>query len=513
MKHPWLDRVGAIGYEVRRRLLWRIRRGLHISSARRGGEARLVYLMPGHGMTYPGAAQYADDGFEDVASWVYKRSNHVGFDVEAFGKGFCADFGDVHRQLCFVYRDNLVHFYWFLRRLASVGVDPMSYLIRNRRLLCAYHSSGLYAALYVSGCASWDDADRLATGVECERILRDVERELVDLDIGELRSLDPESADEVTREAIRTLIRNARKRYKHVPDGPETIERVFRQTTGEVTPQDSSVLQQVLRGKLICLSGLGPRPFVRGDVDRLLAYCQERGIRVDLSVINGPDLHVIGGSALHVARAAVIARKGYAGRVPFLVSNVVIEGAPHTGRFQEVVRRYESVVDRLFADGRLREPVVPFLSRYGKLIATAEEVREEVLHLLDQTYDFQVVCRTAVRQGIQWVVTGLSGDQSPGRRVVRANLMDAAMEEGMLDIRFASTAASAGGNYRERETLLELLARDAANTSSVGARHHLLESLENLKEAWEEGLEKERQSRSFRKFRKESYEPVPAGVA
>ena len=91
--------------------------------------------------------------------------------------------------------------------------------------------------------------------------------------------------------------------------------------------------------------------------------------------------------------------------------------------------------------------------------------------------------------------------------------MDAAMGEGRIDILFASTAASAGGNYHERETLLELLARDAADTSSVGARHHLLDSLENLRGAWEEGLEKKRQSRSFGKLRKESYESVPAVVA
>jgi hypothetical protein len=450
--------------------------------------------MLGHGMTYSGSARYPiEDGFDDVAEWVYAGSDEVGFDVKAFATGSLAEpvnHGDIHRQLCFVYRDNLVHFFWFIRWLAREGIDPAAYLVGKGRLLPTYHSSGLYATLYISGCASWSDADRLATSAACKKILYDVEREHVKQDIAELRALVPEEADPVTREAVRILVRTARKLYRHIPRAAGAIERVFEQTSGDVSIEDREMLGQVLKGRLVCLSGFGPRPYGREDVERLLGYCRERGIHVELSVINGPDLHVIGGSALNIARAEIIAKKGLAGRVPFLVSKVLIDSAPHTSRHREVVRRYEAVVDRFLAEGRLREPAIPFVSRHGKLVTTAEDVRHEVLHLLDEVYDFQEMCRTGIRHGMQWVVMGLSGEQSAGRRVVRANLMDAAMSNGAGGFLFASTDVEAARSRQEREALMVALSRDARvlGLAAMGSGV-FLRSLEGLRAAWESAIE------------------------
>ncbi len=510
MNHPWSDRAGALAYEFKRRIAWRFWSTRAEKRQRLRGDTRLGYLMLGHGMTYSGSARYPlEDGFSDVAEWVYAGSDEVGFDVKAFATGSLAEpinHGDIHRQLCFVYRDNLVHFFWFLRWLANEGIDPVAYLVGKGRLLPTYHSSGLYATLYVSGCASWSDADRLATSAACKKILYDVECEHVGQDIAELRALIPEEADPVTREAVRILVRTTRKLYRHIPRAAGAIERVFEQTSGDVSLEDREMLGLVLKGRLACLSGFGPRPYGREDVERLLGYCGERGIHVELSVINGPDLHVIGGSALNIARAEIVAKRGLAGRVPFLVSKVLVDSAPHTSRHREVVRRYESVVDRFLAEGRLREPAIPFVSRHGRIVSTVEDVRHEVLHLLDEVYDFQEMCRTAIRHGMRWVVMGLSGEQSAGRRVVRANLMDAAMSHGAGDFLLASTDVETARSRQEREALTAALSLDA-RAMGLGAMGSgmFVRSLEGQRAAWESALEV---CRMRHEFEREPSHPV-----
>jgi hypothetical protein len=447
-------------------------------------------------MTYAGATGYSEDEeMACIADWVYERCGNANFDVRGFASGEAgshANRGDIHQQLCLVYRDNLVHFIWFLNRLAQEGIDPLVYLMRFRRLLPIYHSSGLYAVLAITGCASIEDAEQLAAGEEARRCHEDVEVSSAERVISELRGLDPERADPITREAVQCLIRVTRTLYKHVHGGAEAIERVFLQTSGEVSFNDREILWQVLKGRLICLSGFGPRPYVRGDVDRLLSYCSERGIHVELSVINGPDLHVIGGSALDVARAEVIARKGLAGRIPFLVGRVTVDGAPHMSRYQEGVRRYEAVVERFIREGRLRKPVIRFVSRYGTVVKTLDDVRREVLHLMDEPFDFQVVSRTAMGLGARWIVTGLSGERSAGRRVVRANLMDAAFAERRLDLHFASTDASTTRSLKDQQALVASLSRDAAALGLGGMTPCVADRTDVLWGLWESGLADQR---------------------
>lgn len=443
-------------------------------------------------MTFSGAARYpSEDGFRDVADWVYARCHDPGFDVEAFATGdvmASASHGDIYRQFCFVFLDNLVHFFWFIRRLAQEGIDPVAYLVREKRLLPAYHSSGLYATLYVAGCADWEDVERVAMSAGFRTMIHEAELWHMERDIRELRAIDPNSCDPITRDAVEILKDSARRFYSHVSDGAEVVERVFQQTTGEVSVQDRAVLQQLLKGRLACLSGYGPRPYMRGDVDRLLSYCSERGINVEFSVINGPDLHVIGGSALHVARAEVIARRGLAGRVPFLVSKVLVDGAPHTSRFKRIAEQLKGAVDRSVAGGLLRAPAIPFVGRNRQLVVTVEDVREEVLHLLDQVYDFQGSCQTAIHHGARWFMTGLSGELSSGRRVVRANLMDAAMAMGAFGLSFASTDARGARSQRERAAMLDAFLADAKALGAVGKNDRSLDALDRLRESWEAGL-------------------------
>ena len=356
MKHPLSDRIGALAYEFKRRIAWRFWSTRARSQPRLRGDRRLGYLMLGHGMTYSGSARYPiEDGFDDVAEWVYAGSDEVGFDVKAFATGSLAEpvnHGDIHRQLCFVYRDNLVHFFWFIRWLAREGIDPAAYLVGKGRLLPTYHSSGLYATLYISGCASWSDADRLATSAACKKILYDVEREHVKQDIAELRALVPEEADPVTREAVRILVRTARKLYRHIP-------RPLGRSRGSLSRQAETCPLRIER----CLGRFSRADWpaflvlVRGlmveKTWRVARLLPRRGIHVELSVINGPDLHVIGGERSQHRPCRNHRQKGLAGRVPFLVSKVLIDSAPHTSRHREVVRRYEAVVDRFLAEGRL----------------------------------------------------------------------------------------------------------------------------------------------------------------
>ncbi|MBI3408974.1 MAG: hypothetical protein HY040_11540 [Planctomycetes bacterium] len=426
-----------------------------------------------------------------IADWVYGRCANADFDTRGFGRGQGGsqpNLGDIHQQVGLVYRDNLVHFIWFLNLLMRKGIDPLAYFIRARRLLPTYHSSGLYAILAITGCASMEDAERLAAGAEARICHEDVETASAERDISELRGLHPERADPITMGAVQGLLRVVRTLYAHVPDGAEAIERVFFQTSGEVSLYDRGVLRQVLKGKLVCLSGFGPRPYVREDVDRLMRYCLERGIHVELSVINGPDLHIIGGSALDVARAEVVARKGLAGRIPFLVGRVLVDGAPHLGRYREGVRRYEAVVDRFIQEGRLRKPVIPFVSRYGAVVKTLDDVRREVLHLMDEPFDFQAVCKTAIGMGARWVVIGLSGERSAGRRVVRANLMDAAVAERSRDLRFASTDASTARSLKDQQALVESLFQDASALGLRGMKPAGVKRLEALWSLWESAL-------------------------
>lgn len=466
-----------------------------------------MYLMPGHGMTHEGSARYpVAEGFRDAANWVYAKSRDVWFDVESFDMGLTSsnvNHGSIHRQLCFVYRDNLVHFFWFLRRLAEAGTDPVGYLIREGRLLPAYHSSGLFPLLYVTGCASWEDADLLGMGDEPRRHQEQVEIENAESDIEELLRLDPDTADRVTREAVRLLVRTVRKLYADGTQGAGAIEAIYRRTTGYVSPLEREVLTRFLKGKLICLAGFGPRPYGREDVEQLVSYCNARGIHVDLSVVNGSDLHVIGGRALHVAKAEVTARSGLAGRPPFKVSRVIVDGAPHTRSYKEGVRRYQALVDRFVAEGRLQAPAIPFVGRHGRLVTTVEQVRNEVLHLMDETYDFQIVCKTAINHGTRWVVTGGSGEQSAGRRVVMANLMDAAMGGTGGPLQIASTDGLSDRSREEREALLRGLQQDAVHLGACrAASTQTWQDLEKMRELWEAGLEtrhRRNQSRSGRR--------------
>lgn len=494
MRHPWSDRIGALAYVVRRRLAWRLRFSNRKHSEHGADGPRLMYLMPGHGMTHEGSAWYpVDGGFRDVADWVYARSRDVGFDVESIAAGRSSsngNYGGIHQQLCLVYRDNLVHFFWFLRKLAECEIDPVAYLVREGRLLPAYHSSGLFALLYIAGSASWEDADCLATGEEPRQYQEETEIRNAECDIEELRRIDPDRADPVTQEAVGTLVRSLRKIGF---EGADAVERVYRQTAGSVSLEDRENLIRLLKGKLICLAGFGPRPYGREDVERLLNYCNGRGICVDLSVVNGSDLYVIGGRALHVARAEVVARRGLAGRTPFKVSRVVVDGAPHTRLYVDGVRRYEAFVDRLVLEGRLREPAIPFVGRHGRLVVTVEQVRNEVLHLMDETYDFQIVCKTAVRHGARWLLTGGSGEQSAGRRVVKANLMDAAMGEMGGSRRFASTDGFSDGSCKEREILLRELRQNAVQWGTCRAVSTLAwRDLPRMQDLWESGLEARR---------------------
>jgi hypothetical protein len=357
--------------------------------------------------------------------------------------------------------------------------------------------------LYVAGSASWEDADNIATSWEPRQFQEQTEIENAKCDIEELRRIDPDNADPVTQEAVRILVRALRKLFRDGSRGADAIERVYRQTAGSISQEDREILTYFLKGKLVCLAGFGPRPYGRGDVEQLVSYCNARGIDVDLAVINGSDLHVIGGRALHVAKAEVVARRGLAGRIPFKVSRVIVDGAPHTRLYREGVRRYEAFVDRLVSEGRLREPAIPFVGRYGRLVTTVEQVRNEVLHLMDETYDFQIVCKTAIRHGARWVLTGGSGEQSAGRRVVRANLMDAAMGERGGPRRFASTDGPSDRACEEREVLLRELRQDAVQLGAgrAATRQSLVVSAK-MRELWEAGLEVRRQRNQSRPGRR-----------
>ena len=122
-------------------------------------------------------------------------------------------------------------------------------------------------------------------------------------------------------------------------------------------------------------------------------------------------------------------------------------------------------------------------------MTTAEDVRHEVLHLLDEVYDFQEMCRTGIRHGMQWVVMGLSGGTISRPTCCRANLMDAAMSNGAGVSCLPQPMLKQPG-AGEREALMVALSRDARvlGLAAMGSGV-FLRSLEGLRAAWESAIE------------------------
>lgn len=505
-----VDRFVAGSYALLRRLRAKLVRLGDKNPA--CGPLGLLFL--GHGMLHghkaafhPGSPQARTE------SWLESLLAQDDLGIQSFRNGGIAGrqhFASIPYQYRTVYRDNLVHFFSALCQIEPrSGFFEESLLSAGEGFVPFFHSSGLSAAGYLAGCATIDHALRISLrgadllAEEEDRLSReDLERFLPILG----------SYSDLVRKAVARVRQHVVAVLKDIPGCLEAFDKAVERKGLGLGKTDRMFLERALHARLTCLSGFGPRPYGLGDAERLVEACRERGLSVEVAVVNAENCVILGGPAYDLAVAEVLAREGAVGRVPFLISKVLVDGAPHTSRYAGAAARFGLFLEGEIEKGRLRDPVIPFVGSGGILVRTARDVREQSMANLDKRFVFDGACAAVLERSPRGILMVVGQGRTPGYDVAESVLLDLAAKRGSVPppILRAGDLAAEGPS---RTAAWKVVVGTPSSNSSKAEAASTFDDLDNVRKVWEDRLAGFRRSAVTgpqRKDRDVSYATVSA---
>ncbi|MBI3356501.1 MAG: hypothetical protein HY038_07000 [Nitrospirae bacterium] len=232
------------------------------------------------------------------------------------------------------------------------------------------------------------------------------------------------SSLDLDRKAVSRVRQHVSAVLKGVPGIIEAFDRAVERRGAGLGAATSELVRRAIRARLVALSGFGARPYTLEDAERLVAACRERGLAVEVSVVNNDNMVLLGGPSYDIAVAEVLAREGACGRRPFLISKVLVDGAPHTSRYRNAAGRWRAFLDDEIRMGKLRDPVIPFVGRDNTLVETAAGIRDELTGTLDKPFLFRDVCQSFLAMEPRVLIAAMDQNSSPGHNVVEAAFLD-----------------------------------------------------------------------------------------
>ncbi len=359
------DRLLGKAYQVRERLV----AGMQAREHAGAGAARDIVLVPfGMGATRRGEGEvnaYVHE--EKLCDEIFARMNQVvGFDLRAFAgepiRGH-ERLGDVHDDCCWAVADDMMHIIRFFRDVQQTGGTDLA-----PRLQIMPHSGGIYMAGWLSGVISFDDMALLAhQGAhlisECERLtsIREVDewffKQQTPLSAGERRLLDE-----------------------------------LRRKVDPESRMDCESLAEHFHGRLDMVFSLNAH-FLEG----LMNEIREKGIQVAPAITLSPNSTVFAGNALEMMKFAEL----FTGKHRIELKRVPLEvwGSPHHERLRGLSGVTTELLEIYERQGRLRDPVVPFISHDGTRVTTRGQFIATMAGIGDKVCHYEQMIEGALNDG------------------------------------------------------------------------------------------------------------------
>ncbi|HEX5398469.1 MAG TPA: SDR family oxidoreductase [Verrucomicrobiae bacterium] len=425
-----VERVMAKIYRVEHRLLPR-KSAAHPAV---DGPVRDLVVMPfGVGITRRGEAEaYAYRHEEKLASEVLARMNQVvGFDLRDFALHEIPGHeraGHLHDHCCWAVADDLVHLARMFRDIQAVGGREWI-----SRLQILPHSAGTYVAGWLAGVVSFEDMALITH--QCSHLMAEAER---------LATLDELN------------------RWFFAPDGRLSAEEMallkqLRQKADAASALDRAKLADRLGGRLELLFS-----FSAHAMEKLVADLEKQRIGVSRAISMSPHGAVFAGNALEMARFDALfvgARK-----LEFKRVLVEVNGTPHCSRLKTAAEKITELLCRYLQQGRLRDPVVPFVSHHGEWVKTREQFVEAIAGIADQpmSYD-RMVERSLERGGRHFFL------MQSGMAATAADLFAGTVEDCASLLKYPSVRVyPANLRSREPHPICALLPKVAGRTTIAG---------------------------------------------
>lgn len=391
--YSFIERVLGKVYQARERI------SATVSHRRRPGQdaARDLVLVPfGMGVTRRGEAEAcAYQHAEQLTDEVFMRMNQVaGFDLRAFARGAVPNheaFGDIHDNCCWAVADDLVHLIRLFRDIQRTGAEDIL-----SRLQILPHSGGTYLAGWLAGVLSFQD---------------------MALVVHQCASFLSENVKLRSRQEVEQWFFNPRTKCSEA-------ERDFlNQIRARIDPAgrlDRDALVDRLQGRLELVFSLNARV-----LENLIAETRENRIGVALAIRMSPNTSAFTGNELEMARFDALfagKRKIELRRVP-----IDVKGTPHCNRLNDAARHAGELLHLYDRQGRLRDPVIPFLSYDGEMVRTREDFIRAVAGIANHPMNFDRMVAGALEEGgrhflmIQSGMSSTAGDLFEGILRSQAN--------------------------------------------------------------------------------------------
>ena len=361
------ERVLAKIYRVEQKLLPKSK----VTHQTRGGPVRDLVLMPfGMGVTRRGEAEAFAYRHEDkLADDVFARMNQVvGFDLRAYARYEFPGHeqaGHLHDHSCWAVADDLLHLARMFRDIQSVGGHGLV-----SRLQLLPHSSGTYLAGWLAGVVAFEDMALITH--QCSHLMAEAERLAVQ---DEVEGWFFNPREKLSAEELALL-----KQIRHKVD-PSSM-------------QDSAMLANRLGGRLELLFSLSAQA-----MESLMTDLQQQRIGVSRAISMSPYCAVFAGNALQMARFDRL----FVGARKLELKRVLVEvcGTPHSSRLQQAANKITELLRRYQQQGRLRDPVVPFVCHNGEWVETREQFIEAIAGIADQPMSFDRMVERSLERGGQ----------------------------------------------------------------------------------------------------------------
>lgn len=372
------ERILGKMYRVREKLSGRRwdRNGADPRSAR-----DMVLVLLGMGVTRRGEAEVHYHPHEQkLAGEVFARMNQVvGFDLRTYAQRPIPGhelFGHLHDHCCWVVADELVHIMRLFRdvqKVGGVGWVP--------RLQVLPYSAGTYLASWLSGMVSFEDMILITH--QCSYLLAENERAV--------------SLKEVERWFF-----NQREKLS---GSERLLLKEIRQKVDPTLKLSMEILADQLHGQMELVFSLNA-----SVLEGLIAEVRENRIGVSLAVTMSPNTAVFGGNSLEMARFRALfrgKRKIELKRVP-----IGVIGTPHSQRFREAARHTADLLRLYDRQGRLRDPIFPFISYAGEPVCSREDFIQAVAGIANQPMNFDRMIECSLEEGGQHFLLIQSGMSS-----------------------------------------------------------------------------------------------------
>lgn len=428
-RYSVVERVLAKAYRIEQRLLRRKRAKHHALS----GPVRDLVLMPfGIGVTRRGEAEARIYRHEDkLANEVFARMNQVvGFDLRAYALHQIPGHeqaGHLHDHSCWAVADDLVHVARMFREIQNSGGSGLS-----SRLQLLPHSSGTYLAAWLAGVVSFQDMALLTH--QCSHLMAEAERLAVQDEV-EHWFFKPREA--WSSEEIALL-----QQIRHKVDPASTLDR--------------GALADRLGGRLELLFSLSAPA-----LESLVADLQQQRIGVSRAITMSPRCAVFAGNALQMARFDAL----FVGKRKLEFKRVLVEvnGTPHFSRLKAAADKIVELLRAYSQQGRLRDPVIPFLSHHGDWVTTREQFIEAIAGIADQPLSFDRMVERSLEKGGQHYFLLQSGLTATAADLFDGTIRDCANLLGYEKIQVYPAIS----RQREAHSICALLSKGARQPAAL----------------------------------------------